>query len=191
MLENISNLVKEEAGDAIINNPAVPNQHNEAVIEETSNSIIGSLKNLLASGGAGKLLAMFGNNGSDVNTNTVTQNASGNVSKSLVDKFGLNQAAATGIAGSVVPTVLKKMINRTNDPGDSSFNVQDIFNQLSGGQTSKFNLSSLVAKAKSSLDFDKDGDTDLQDLKSLFTSSNTNTTGGTTGGSPLDSIKGM
>lgn len=187
MLENISNLVREEAGDAIINNPAVPNQHNEAVIQETSNSILGSLKNALSGDGINGLLGMFGNNGADVHTNPVTQNASGSVIKTLMEKFGLNQEAAGGIAGSLVPNVLKKLVNRTNDPGDNSFNIQDIFNQLSGGKTSQLNLPSLIAKAKGALDLDKDGDTDLQDLKSIF-SGNQSNTGNSAG---LDSLKGL
>ena len=45
MLENLINLVRENAGDAIINNPAIPNERNEEAVQDTSNSIVSSLQN--------------------------------------------------------------------------------------------------------------------------------------------------
>ncbi len=34
-------LIRQHAGSAVINNPAIPNEQNEAVISEAGNSIIG------------------------------------------------------------------------------------------------------------------------------------------------------
>ena len=39
MLENLTNLVKEQAGDSIINNPAIPNEQNDNAIQAASGSI--------------------------------------------------------------------------------------------------------------------------------------------------------
>src|ERR1700689_124595 len=50
MLENLINLIEQHAGDAVVNNPAVPNEQNNAVIQEAGNSIIGSLQNMVAQG---------------------------------------------------------------------------------------------------------------------------------------------
>ena len=43
MLEQLTQLVQQYGGDAVVNNTAVPNEHNEAVIGETSNSIFAGL----------------------------------------------------------------------------------------------------------------------------------------------------
>ncbi len=51
MLENLINLVKEQAGDAIVNNPAIPNENNEAAIQSAGESIAGGLQNIISSGG--------------------------------------------------------------------------------------------------------------------------------------------
>jgi hypothetical protein len=50
MFENLINLVRQNAGDAVINNPAIPNEKNEEAVETASGSIISTLKNALAGG---------------------------------------------------------------------------------------------------------------------------------------------
>ena len=100
-----------------------------------------------------------------------------------MNKFGLDQSAASGIANKLVPIVMQNMVQKTNDPNDSSFDIQGIFNSLSGGSTSGFNIQALLNKFKGAgLDQDGDGDTDLQDLTKMVS-------GGA--GGILDKIKGM
>ena len=50
MLQNLNNLVKENADDTIINNTDIPNERNEEAVQEASASIEDSLKNSLAGG---------------------------------------------------------------------------------------------------------------------------------------------
>ena len=50
MFEQLTQLVKQYGGDAVVNNAAVPNEHNEAVISETSNSISEGLKKIVSEG---------------------------------------------------------------------------------------------------------------------------------------------
>ena len=40
MLEQLFNLVKENAGEAIINNQAIPNEQNDAAINQATEGII-------------------------------------------------------------------------------------------------------------------------------------------------------
>jgi len=44
MIEQLTQLVNQFGGDAVVNNPAVPNEHNDAVMEHASGSILDSLK---------------------------------------------------------------------------------------------------------------------------------------------------
>jgi hypothetical protein len=100
-----------------------------------------------------------------------------------MNKFGLDQNAASGIANNLVPNVMQGLVQKTNDPNDSSFDIQGIFNSLSGGSTSGFNVQGLLNKFKGAgLDQDGDGDTDLQDLTKMVS-------GG--GGGILEKVKGM
>ena len=182
MLDQLTSLVKQYAGDAIINNPAIPNERNDEAINEASNSISGGLQNILSSGGAQDILKMFSGNQSVSNSN-VTNNVSGGVIQDLMNKLGLDKSAASGIANNLVPNVMEKLVQKTNDPNDSSFDIQGIFNNLSGGSTSGFNMQALLNKLKGAgLDQDGDGDTDLQDLTKMLS-------GG--GGGILEKVKGM
>ena len=188
MLENLLELVKQHAGEAIVNNPAIPNEQNDAVIQETTQSITGGLQNMLASGGITDVLNMFRGQGGS----SVTQHISGGVIQNLMNKFGLNQSAASGIAGSLVPGILQNLVNQTNDPGNSSFDIQGIFNSLSGGRTQGIDVQGLLSKVTQGggLDKDGDGDVDLQDLTAMFSGG-----GGAQqqagGGGILDNLKGL
>lgn len=185
MLDQLMNLVKQHAGDAIINNPAIPNERNEEAIHETSSSIAGGLQNMLKGGNITDLMNMFSGKHDAVN-NPVTNNISGGLIENLMNKFNLDKGAASNIAGNLVPDVMKKLVHKTNDPGDSSFDIQGIFNNLSGGSTSGFNVQGLLNKFKGAgMDKDGDGDVDMQDLMKLVSG------GGTNGGGLMDKVKGL
>jgi hypothetical protein len=53
--------------------------------------------------------------------------------QNLVQKFGLDQGKASQIASSLIPIVLQKLVHKTNDPNDKSFDLQDIIGNLTGG----------------------------------------------------------
>jgi hypothetical protein len=167
MLDNLINLVKQYAGDEVNNNPAIPVDKKGAVVEETSNTITGSLQKLASGGGLNDLLGMFSQPGS-APTGNVTRTISGDVASNLTSKVGLDSGTASGFAGGLIPKILGSLVNKTNDPGDNSFNLQSIFNELTGGKTSGTNLSGMLGKLKSGLDRDGDGDVDLQDAMKLF-----------------------
>ena len=48
MLDNLFDLVKGLAGDAVINNPDVPNEHNNEVVAEATNTVASGLQNMVA-----------------------------------------------------------------------------------------------------------------------------------------------
>jgi len=181
MLENLFNLVQQQAGDAIINNPAIPNQHNEDAVKEAGYSVTDALKNALSGGQLKDILGMFA--GGQVNAgHPVVQQAAGNFTERLQNKFGLNNSQASGIAQNLIPNVMNQLTQKTANPSDSSFDIQGIFNQLSGGKTTGMNIQGMLGKLKGGLDTDGDGDVDLQDLTAVFS-------GG--GGSVVDKLKGL
>jgi hypothetical protein len=132
MLGNLLNLIEQHAGNEVINNPAIPNEQNNAVISEAGNSIISGLKNMVSQGNMQDLLNLFHNSG-NVAANPAIQDISGNFVQNLVDKFGLNQTDANGVASNLIPNVLQSLVNKTNDPNDNSFNLQGIISHLTAG----------------------------------------------------------
>jgi hypothetical protein len=186
MIEKQLNQVKQSAGDPNKNNTAIPNQKNEKEIDQASNSITGGLQGLLSGGGLKDVLKMFGGQDGGVENSNVTRQISGGLIQNLMDKFGLDSQSAGSVASSVVPGVLSNLVQKTNDSNDNSFDIQSLFNSLSGGRTAGINLQGLLSKIKGgALDLDGDGDTDMQDLLSLFNS------GGNSGGGLMDKVKGL
>ncbi|MBL0046640.1 MAG: hypothetical protein IPP32_00860 [Bacteroidetes bacterium] len=171
MFENLLELVKSNAGEAIINNAAVPNEKNEAVISHTSSSIMESLKGQLGAGNLSDVLNTLGGKAGLTNNPVVSQVIS-SVSGSLMSKFGLSADAAQSVTSSLVPSVMNQLVTKTNDPNDSSFDLGGILNSLSGGKTQGLDLSSLLS-----------GNGDLKDLAGKISSgSNSGGIGGMLGG---------
>lgn len=169
MLEQLFNLVKEHAGSAIINNPDIPNEQNGVAVGEVTGSIAGGLQNALAGGQFKDVLQLLGGQGGDLESNPLANQLSDNAISSLMNKLGLNKGQAGRIVSSLLPMVLNNLISKTNNPNDKSFDLQGIFNSLTGGKTGELDLRSLLGKVTQGggLDRDGDGDTDLTDVISM------------------------
>lgn len=132
MLENLLSLVKQYAGDAIVNNPAIPNEHNDAAISTVSGSIFNSLKSQITSGGLSQITNLF-NGSSTTDANGVTSGVANDVVCNLMNKFGISGNQAKDIAAKIIPSVMGSLVSKTNDPNDSSFDLGSIMQSLSGG----------------------------------------------------------
>ncbi|HSU49443.1 MAG TPA: hypothetical protein VLJ41_02590 [Segetibacter sp.] len=132
MLESLQNLVREHAGDAIINNPAIPNDKNEEVVADASSSIVAGLKTAAANGNTEDLMNLFKNGAAAAATSPVAQNIQGGFAQNLMQKFGLDAGKAGGIAASLIPMVLQKFVHKTNDPNDNTFNLSSVLGSLAG-----------------------------------------------------------
>lgn len=131
MLENLLSLVRENAGEAIINNPTIPNEYNEAAIQTTAQSILNGLQQQINGGNLEGLLTMF--SGQTTGTHhPVINNVNQNVVSNLMARFDISNGAAGAIASSLVPVVMSKLVSKSNDPDDSSFNLPGMLSRLTG-----------------------------------------------------------
>lgn len=135
MLEELFNLVKGEAQDAIINNPAIPNDQNNHAVGMATESIFGGLQSALANGGLSSVLGMFTGGGNTSGSNPIVAGITNNLVGGLMKKFGIDSPMATSIAASLIPSVLGKLTHKTNDANDNSFNINGIIGALTGGQS--------------------------------------------------------
>jgi len=134
MLKNLLELVKENAGEAIINNPAIPNTKNDAAIQAATTSLFKALQGTAKTGGLDSIKELF-KSGDNVASHPMVNQLSSNVAGDLMKKFGLDKGAATSIVSMLIPIVLGKLVKKTNDPHDSSFNLDSIIGALAGGKT--------------------------------------------------------
>jgi hypothetical protein len=137
MLKELLDLVKGSATDTVINNPDVPNEHNDAVVAEATNTVASGLRNVVAGGGLQSLLALFGGNGGDKKSllsNPIVSMMMGHFAGKLMNKFNMNNSQANNLSGSLIPSVLASLINKTNDPNDSGFSLEKLLGSITGNK---------------------------------------------------------
>jgi ribosomal protein S17E len=158
MLEELFNLVKENAQEIVVNNVNVPNEHNDAVMAEATNTVASSLRNMVAGGGLQNIMSLFGGgNGqqqsaSSLMSNPIVNMMVGQFVSKLTNKFNMNGSQANQVANNLIPSVMSQLVNNTNDPNNSTFSLDGLLNSLTGGQVTQqqtaggFNLQDLVSQ---------------------------------------------
>ncbi|GAB3643736.1 hypothetical protein [Spirosoma arcticum] len=133
MFETLMNLVQQNAGQSVINNPAIPNDQNDTVMQTVTGSIMNGLGQQAQGGGLGSLLGMVTGQGGSIDSHPATQGVQQNVQQDLMSKLGISPQVAMSIAGALVPMVLGKLMNKANDPNDSSVDAGSLMSALGGG----------------------------------------------------------
>lgn len=171
MFEQLTQLVQQFGQEAIVNNNAVPNEHNEAVMNEAESSIFSSLQKMASEGGVEKLAGLLQGNNAQNPSNPAVQQITQQLTGSLGEKFGLNNSAAAGVAGSLIPKILGGLVNKVNDPNDS-FQVTDLIGAISGG-TQTSGIMDAISKygTQFGLDQNADGKLDMNDAIAVSKSS--------------------
>ncbi len=132
MLDKILSLVRENAQDVVMNNPDIPEDKKEGVIQEAASSIFEGVKKETSGGGLQNIISSFAGGGGSGAIGGIIDSVKGSFVQNLVGKLGLDSGKASGIAATLIPLVINKLFNKTADPNDDSFNVQDLLSTFSG-----------------------------------------------------------
>ncbi len=207
MLDNLFDLVKGLSEKAVINNPAIPNEHNDAVVAEATNTVASGFQNMIAGGGLENILSLFGNAEGQGNTsasilnNPIVNMMIGHFSGKLKNKFNLQGTEASNVANDLIPSVINGLINKTNDPNNTSFTIDHLLHSLTGGESdtvvkeqevagnSGFNFQDLIGQFTGG--GQKGGGNGLMDIISKITSSAQNAQASQGSGGLMDLIKGF
>lgn len=146
MLDQLVKLVEQNAGEAIVKNQAIPNQFNNAAIQEVAGSIFNTLKGQVAQGNLQQVVSMFqgGANQNAMANNPMVNQMISSVAANFASKFGVSSAQAQSIVSSLLPTVMNQLIKKTNDPKDTSFDLSSMMKTMSG--TSNLDVASIVGQ---------------------------------------------
>ena len=140
MLKELFELVKGTAQDSVINNPAIPNDQNSEVIAEATNTVASGLRNIVAGGGVQNLLSLLDNKGQQSGgllSNPIVNMMIGHFAGKLMSKYGLGGAEANNVANGLIPEVIGNLINKTNDPDDKGFSLENLLNSITGGTSAE------------------------------------------------------
>ena len=146
MFETLMNLVQQNAGQSVVNNPAIPNDQNDNVMQTVTGSIMNGLGQQAQGGGLGSLLSMVTGQGGggNIDNHPAVQGVQQHVQQDLMSKLGISPQVAMSVAGSLVPMVLSKLMHKANDPNDSSVNAGGLLSAFGGGQQSGGGLGGML-----------------------------------------------
>lgn len=145
MLEELFNLVKSVAGDSVINNADVPNEKNNEVVAEATNTVASGLRNIVAGGGLQNLVSLLkgGNNNQDnrgssgLMSNPIVNMMVGHLAGKLMSKFNMGSSQANNVSSSLIPNIINGLVHKTNDPGNSTFSLENLLNSITGGKAAE------------------------------------------------------
>lgn len=131
MLNEIINLVKEEALGAITNNTAIPADKKEAAVETTTSTIVDGLKEYFTPDNLSAITSLFSGGGS-AGDSSMMSNLQSSVVNALSEKVGLNKDVANSIASAVIPAIASLFSKKVNDPDDKGFNIESLMGAFGG-----------------------------------------------------------
>ena len=170
MLDQLLGLIQDHSQQAIVQNPAVPNEKNGEVMETLLGSITGGLQEQAQSGNIQGIMGLLsGNSGtssSGLMSNPIVAGIASKAINAITQKFGMSSGAAGGIVSSVLPGVLGSLISKVSNPGDSSLDFNGMLGGLLGGGSN----TAAPQTQSSGFDFNQigyamaDGKLDMNDL---------------------------
>ena len=136
MLKELFDLVRGNAKEVVIDNPEVPNERNDEVVAEATNTVASGFRNMVAGGGVQNLLNLFRGDGTrkGLLINPIVSMMMGHFASKLMNKFSLNNQTANKLSGNLIPNVISSLINKTNDPNDSSFSLEKLIGSITGNK---------------------------------------------------------
>lgn len=143
MLEELFNLVKEQSNDPVVNNPAIPNELNNDVVAEATNTVAGGLRNMVAGGGLQNIISLFtggGNQnsgGKGLLSNPIVNMMIGHFASKLISKYNVGGSQANNIAANLIPNVISNLISKSNDSSNNGFSLEGLLNSITGGQSAQ------------------------------------------------------
>jgi hypothetical protein len=132
MFEKLFMLVKNNAGTAVIDNPAIPVKYHEAVINDASSSIIEVLKGQLETGRVKDLIRFFQFSG--IYNNSLVSSIVNKFANKLNNFYGVEPEAAITAANSLITPVMIQLVKESKNEQNIDFGLSNLLSKLSGNQ---------------------------------------------------------
>lgn len=140
MLEQIIDLIKNQASDHFVNATDVPNEHAEKAANIAGLSIFQGLAEQIMQGNGSAISQLLNNSGnaaanaSGLMNNPIVQNIISQFTGNMQQHAGVNQATAQQAAG-IMPNLIQQVIGKfaSRAPQDSGFDVTKLLSLVTSG----------------------------------------------------------
>ena len=132
MFEKLFMLVKNNAGMAVIDNPAIPAKYHEAVMNEASSTIIEVLKGQMENGKLSDLIDYFKYSG--INNGSLVAAMVNKFANKLNNYYGVEPASAWVTANQLIPPVMKELVIQSKNEKNKEFALTAMLSKLNGNR---------------------------------------------------------
>jgi hypothetical protein len=133
MFEKLFLLVKNNAGTAVIDNPAIPVKYHEAVINEASSSIIEVLKGQMETGKIKDLIRFFQFPGSY--NKSLVSSIINKFANKLNNFYGIEPDSALITANTLITPVMAELVKESKDEKNKDFGLSNLLSKLNGNRS--------------------------------------------------------
>ncbi|RVU01536.1 hypothetical protein EOD41_06100 [Mucilaginibacter limnophilus] len=141
MFEKLFQLVKNNAGTAVIDNPMIAAEHHEAVINEASSAIIEVLKSQLESGKVKELIKYFQYPG--IYQSPLVSTVVNKFANRLNKFYSIEPSVAISTSKTLMPAVMQQLVEEVQKADNNDFSLTTFLSKLTGNRT---DMSTLVNK---------------------------------------------
>jgi hypothetical protein len=132
MFEKLFMLVKNNAGKAVIDNPAIPEKYHEAVINEASSAIIEVLKSQMENGKIKDLVRFFQFSGT--HNHSLVSSIVKKFANKLNNFYDIDPKSAMVAAKSLIPAVMKQLLVQSKSGQEKEFVLATMLSKLNGNR---------------------------------------------------------
>src|ERR1700678_3739485 len=132
MFEKLFMLVKNNAGTAIIDNPAIPAKYHEAVINEASSTIIEVLKGQMETGKIKDLIRYFQFSG--IYNISLVSGMVNKFANKLNNFYGIDPNSAWVAANALIPPVMNELVIQSKNEQNKEFALTNMLSKLNGNR---------------------------------------------------------
>jgi len=133
MFDQLLDTFKSNLSEQLQGDENLAGANHDEVANEASNSIVDSLTNMVKNGDYSAVQEMFSGQQSDPDALSASPMNAGLV-ENLMQKFGLDSAAASGLVAKIMPTVMNlfnKNVGQAQQSG--GFDISSIISSFTGG----------------------------------------------------------
>lgn len=143
MLEQLLDLVKDQAAGHFVQNTDVPNEQAQVAATAAGESIMEAIQQQIMSGNTDALQGLLGlgqtgqeqGQGNSDMLNVLIQQASSILSGKLQNQVGVSNHVADNAAGGIIPALIQMVMGkfRSQAPSDSGFDIGSLIGMVLGG----------------------------------------------------------
>ena len=142
MIQQLLQLVRENSQELIVNNPEIPNQHNDDAMALVADTLLGGIKQMASNPSAISGL-MSGATGSGLLEQVI-----GSAVTRMSSELGVSTSTANTVMSQLLPKVMASFGSKLADPTNSEFTVNGLLEQLTGAEIPG-ELTSMLEKFRS------------------------------------------